>query len=120
MQYDFTACLLSDQSSQFFSSPYSDYSLVSIQKPLSRSMHGSCIVVILTHVAGGDARHMWILILTRDLIIFMQWAYGVTCWEIFSGGTVPYSEVLLRELPKMLVDGYRLDKPLNSACNEDL
>ena len=60
------------------------------------------------------------MLLICDLTMFMQWAYGVTCWEIFSGGKVPYSEVTLRELPKMLVDGYRLDKPLNSACSEDM
>ena len=50
----------------------------------------------------------------------MQWAYGVTCWEIFGGGKVPYAEVPVREIPKQLVDGHRLEKPSNDACNEEM
>ena len=51
----------------------------------------------------------------------IQWAYGVTCWEIFSGGKVPYSEVsAVRDIPKLLTDGYRLEKPLNDACSEEM
>ena len=50
----------------------------------------------------------------------MQWAYGVTYWEIFSGGKVPYSEVAVRDIPKLLADGYRLEKPPNDACSEEM
>ena len=50
----------------------------------------------------------------------MQWAYGVTCWEIFSGGKVPYTSVHLSELLRSLINGLRLDKPVNDACDEQM
>ena len=50
----------------------------------------------------------------------MQWAYGVTCWEIFSGGKVPYAEVPVREISKLLANDYRLEKPSNNACGEEM
>ena len=49
-----------------------------------------------------------------------QWAYGVTCWEIFSGGKVPYPSVNVIDLPRELVNGYRLQQPSNSACNNEM
>ena len=51
---------------------------------------------------------------------YVQWAYGVTCWEIFSGGKVPYAELMVREIPKLLAEGYRLEKPSNNACSEEM
>ena len=51
---------------------------------------------------------------------YMQWAYGVTCWEIFSGGKIPYAELRVREIPKLLAEGYRLEKPSNNACSEEM
>jgi hypothetical protein len=50
----------------------------------------------------------------------IQWAYGVTCWEIFSGGKVPYAALIVREIPKLLAEGYRLEKPSNYACSEEM
>ena len=55
-----------------------------------------------------------------NLSLYMQWAYGVTCWEIFSGGKVPYAELMVREIPKLLAEGYRLQKPSNDACSEEM
>ena len=63
--------------------------------------------------------------LTGIIIIIMvyrtlQWAYGVTCWEIFSGGKVPYGGVDVTDLSQLLANGYRLDKPNNDACSDQL
>ena len=78
--------------------------------------HGSCALV-----------HTYIDVLhgqrfPNSLLYFgyVQWAYGVTCWEIFSGGKVPYAELMVREIPKLLAEGYRLEKPSNNACNEEM
>ena len=48
----------------------------------------------------------------------IQWSYGVTCWEIFSGGKVPYGGITPMSLLKMLQEGYRMEKPNNAACSQ--
>ena len=53
-----------------------------------------------------------------DPISFLQWAFGVTCWEVFSGGKVPYPAVDPVSLVGMLQSGYRADKPNNAACTD--
>ncbi len=50
----------------------------------------------------------------------MQWAYGVTCWEIFTGGRIPYAGVHPLELGHQIESGYRLEKPLNAACTDEM
>ena len=35
-------------------------------------------------------------------------------------GKVPYAELMVREIPKLLVEGYRLEKPSNDACSEEM
>ena len=50
----------------------------------------------------------------------LQWAFGVTCWEIFIGGKVPYAGVDTVALPQILDSGYRMDKPNNAACNDTM
>ena len=44
----------------------------------------------------------------------------MTCWEIFSGGKIPYAELMVREIPKLLAEGHRLEKPSNDACSEEM
>ena len=44
----------------------------------------------------------------------------MTCWEIFTAGKVPYATVNLNDLPGMLNDGYRLEKPVNDACDSEM
>lgn len=42
------------------------------------------------------------------------WAYGVTCWEVFSDGEVPYSNVTSYNLAASIAAGTRLRQP--SRC----
>jgi len=44
----------------------------------------------------------------------------VTCWEIFSGGKIPYAGIHPGDLPPMIEEGYRLQKPENAACIEEM
>ncbi|KAI0236503.1 Fibroblast growth factor receptor 4 [Lamellibrachia satsuma] len=39
------------------------------------------------------------------------WSYGVTLWEIFSKGEVPYSDKSSRQLKAVLDSGYRMPRP---------
>ena len=59
-------------------------------------------------------------IILRSENASFQWAFGVTCWEIFSGGKVPYPGINLQEFAKLIRSGLRLDKPCNDACNEEM
>ena len=64
--------------------------------------------------------HALILTGFYDMVHSLQWAYGVTCWEIFSGGKVPYGGVGLTDLSQLLATGQRLEKPTNDACSDQL
>ena len=50
----------------------------------------------------------------------MQWSYGVTCWELFTGGKIPYPGVDPVSLSGLLESGHRLDRPNNAACSEEM
>ena len=50
----------------------------------------------------------------------LQWSYGVTCWELFTGGKIPYPGVDPISLSSLLESGHRLDKPKNAACSEEM
>jgi hypothetical protein len=50
----------------------------------------------------------------------IQWAYGVTLWEMYSGGTTPHAGIQVAELLQKFRNGYRMEKPLNRACTEDM
>ena len=51
---------------------------------------------------------------------FLQWAYGVTCWEVFTGGKTPYPGISPADIPRQLAIGYRLQNPMNNACNDEM
>jgi serine/threonine protein kinase len=48
------------------------------------------------------------------------WSYGVTMWEVFSGGKSPYPGTNPVTLVQMLEEGGRLPKPYNSACSDKI
>ena len=50
----------------------------------------------------------------------MQWSFGITCWEVFSAGRVPYSGVDAMKMLKILESGTRLEKPDNAACAPEM
>ena len=50
----------------------------------------------------------------------IQWAFGVTCWEVFTGGKMPYPAVDSSTLPELLLNGMRLNRPPNAACSMDM
>ena len=54
------------------------------------------------------------------IFLDLQWAYGVTCWEIFTAGKVPYATVNLPDLSKLVNTGHRLEKPTNLACTDEM
>ncbi|KAL5502796.1 hypothetical protein EMCRGX_G009624, partial [Ephydatia muelleri] len=47
-----------------------------------------------------------------------QWAYGVTCWEVFSLGATPYPGVANHEMLELLFHGLRLKLP--TLCPENM
>lgn len=51
---------------------------------------------------------------------YLQWAFGVTCWEVFNGGKVPYGGVAPLNVPTLLMNGERLLMPQNSACSDEM
>lgn len=44
----------------------------------------------------------------------------MTLWEIYNGGKVPYPGIEMAELSFKLEKGYRMKKPQNSACTEEM
>ena len=50
----------------------------------------------------------------------LQWAFGVSCWEIFSGGKMPFGGLTPLSLPKLLRDGERMEAPDNQACSDEM
>ena len=49
-----------------------------------------------------------------------QWSYGVTCWEVFSVGKIPYPAVDPPTLVRMVKEGHRLEHPDNPACPPEM
>ena len=48
--------------------------------------------------------------------VSIQWSFGVTCWEVFTAGRMPYPGVDAMDMLKILERGTRLEKPSNAAC----
>ncbi len=60
-----------------------------------------------------------VAILTINFVI-LQWSYGVTCWEIFTAGQIPYAGTRPSSLLTLLQHGERLPTPVNAACDEEM
>jgi len=50
----------------------------------------------------------------------IQWSFGVTCWEVFTGGQIPYGGISTAALLQFLHNGERLNKPINPACSDEM
>ena len=50
----------------------------------------------------------------------IQWSFGVTMWEVYSGGKLPYPGVTSSELIRHIASGGRLSKPENAACSDEV
>jgi serine/threonine protein kinase len=48
------------------------------------------------------------------------WSYGVTMWEIFSGGKAPYPGTDPLTLMQSLEKGKRMPQPYNAACSQEI
>ncbi|CAI8031474.1 Deleted in malignant brain tumors 1 protein, partial [Geodia barretti] len=48
------------------------------------------------------------------------WSYGVTMWEVFSGGKAPYPATDLLTLMQSLEQGHPMPQPYNAACSEEI
>ena len=44
----------------------------------------------------------------------------MTCWEIFSGGKIPYGGLSPLSIPRLLKGGERMEAPDNAACSQEM
>ena len=49
-----------------------------------------------------------------------QWSFGVTVWEIFTCGRIPYTGIPAMGLLKELQRGQKLERPDNQACQDEV
>ena len=49
-----------------------------------------------------------------------QWSFGVTCWEVFTAGKIPYPAIDPATLLNLLDGGLRLEFPTNAACSAEM
>ena len=54
------------------------------------------------------------------MYLYTQWSFGVTLWELFTCGRVPYSGIPVMSILKVLKAGQRLEKPENTACSNKM
>ena len=66
----------------------------------------------------GYVCHCFKVFISSSLLL--KWSFGVTMWEVFTSGRVPFAGIHLLNLLNQLLSGKRLEKPNNEACNDDL
>ena len=50
----------------------------------------------------------------------VQWSFGVTCWEVFTGGKQPYPGIHPLQVSELLESGQRMSIPANAACSKEM
>ena len=65
-------------------------------------------------------RHLCVIFTVVLCMWCSQWSYGVTMWEIFSGGKAPYPGTDPLTLMQRLEEGDRISKPSNAACTDEM
>ena len=65
-------------------------------------------------------RELSILLLQSLPLLSHQWSFGVTCWEIFTGGVTPYPGIHSSAIARMNDPEQIMDRPNNQACPEDM
>ena len=63
--------------------------------------------------------HLYVHI-NHHTYVSTQWAFGVTVWELFTCGSVPYSGIPAMSVLKAIKAGQRLEKPENLACSNEM
>ncbi|CAI8054934.1 Proto-oncogene tyrosine-protein kinase receptor Ret [Geodia barretti] len=48
------------------------------------------------------------------------WSFGVTCWEVFTCGAVPYPGLNPLNVPRELKLGRRLERPSSAVCSDEM
>ena len=76
----------------------------------------------LSTLTESTVHHMCTFFLAILIISFsfLQWSFGVTMWEIFSGGKSPFPGMDPFSLMQSLEKGERLSVPNNTACTEEM
>ena len=77
-----------------------------MESSLRNLMWYGCLVILNVHCP--------------NIYHYIQWSFGVTCWEVFSLGKNPYPGVDPFSLIRYLERGERLDKPLNAVCSPEV
>ena len=63
---------------------------------------------------------LWEQVHIKSCLHFLQWSFGVTCWEVFTCGRVPFSGIKAMSLLTALRNGERLERPINAACSDEM
>ena len=77
-------------------------------------------VILNIIIARHNYYYYYSLSMFLSLFCPPQWSFGVTCWEVFTCGRVPYTGVPVMTLLTELHSGQRLERPGNCACSNEM
>ncbi|CAI8019402.1 Fibroblast growth factor receptor 1 [Geodia barretti] len=91
---------------------------------LAEDMYGSNYCHNSRSEGGERVPIRWMAPESIDTNIYNQttdvWSFGVTCWEVFTCGRIPYTGVSAMTLLSELRSGHRLERPSNVACSNEM